>query len=143
MDYLDQAQEIFNCMRLLNKAPTIKEMNGISQGEMAMLAYLTFEHNGATAGELTETFEVGSSRTAAILNTLEKKGYAIRKPDPKDGRRVLVFVTETGKAETKVRHMEAMQHMADFLKLLGPEDAETLLRIIKNAAHNASQKGNI
>ena len=143
MNYLEQAEEVFNCMRLLNKAPTFKEMNGISQGEMAMLAYLTFAHDGATAGELTEKFEVGSSRTAAILNTLEKKGFAIRKPDPKDGRRVQVYVTETGKVEAKARHMEAMQHMAEFLKLLGPEDAKTLLRIIKNAAHNVAQNRNV
>lgn len=133
MDYLKKAEEMFAYMRQINKVPMFKEISGVSQGEMAALAFLTFEHDGATAGELTEAFGVGSSRTAALLNTLTRKGFAKRVQDPEDGRRVLVYVTEAGRREAEKTHFQVTSHMAEFLSLLGPEDAETFIRIIKNA----------
>ena len=140
MDYLEKAKEMFEYMRQINQVPEFKEMNGVSQGEMAVLAYLTFEHEGATAGELSTAFGVGTSRTAAILNTLTKKKLAERVADPKDGRRVLVYATDVGKQEVREMHESAMSHMAGFLSVLGPEDTETFLRIMKNAVIRSKKK---
>lgn len=140
MDYLKKAEELFVYMRQISKVPAFKELNGVSQGEVATMLYLTFEHDGATAGELAEVFDVGTSRIAAILNTLTKKGFAKRSKDSKDGRRVLVYITEEGRKEAYSRHHEGNVHLAEFLEKLGEEDAETFVRIIKNAVKRNAAK---
>ena len=84
-------------MKILRKNAALQCLNDMSQGEMAVLCYLLFSHNGASAGELTGEFQVRSSRTAAILNSLERKGYAVRSSDPEDRRKVRVYITEKGK----------------------------------------------
>ena len=134
MDYMKYAREIFPCMQKLFKYSAMKDLSDISQGEMAVLSYLTFHHNGASAGELSEAFGVCTSRTAAVLNTLEKKGYANRKPDKHDRRRVLVYVTEMGREEATQKHKEAITHMASLLRLMGKADAETFTEMIEKAA---------
>ena len=84
-------------------------------------------------GKLTSAFDIRSSRTAAILNTLEKKGYARRLQNPRDKRQVLVYITEPGKQEVKGRYEDVISRMAEFLELLGPEDSEEFIRIVRDA----------
>lgn len=139
MNYIKSAEEVFDYLRQMQKVPVIRELNGISQGEMAVLAYLSSEHDGAAAGELTAAFGVGTSRTAAILNALTKKGLAKRETDPEDGRRVLVYLTDEGRQEAEEKKREAITHMAEFLELLGPEDSVTFLRIVKTAIDKAGR----
>ena len=97
MNYRESAEELMESMKVLRKNTALQCLSDMSQGEMAVLCYLLFSHNGASAGELTAEFKVRSSRTAAILNGLERKGYAVRSSDPEDKRRVRVYITEKGK----------------------------------------------
>lgn len=140
MDYLKKAEEMFEYMRQVNQVPSLKELSGITQGEMATLGYLNFEHDGVSAGDLSAILGVGSSRIAAILNALTKKGFAARRPDPNDGRRVLVYITETGRKEALKKHTEALSNLAEFLRLMSPEDAETFMDIIKRTVVAAKKK---
>lgn len=131
MDYKKSAEDIFKNMAKLSKHVAIKNMSDISKGEMAILGYLHFGHDGATAGELSDVSCVVSSRIAAVLNALEKKGYAVRKPDPQDKRRVLVHITEAGHKEVIQRYKEGIEAIADSLLTLGEEDTLALQRILK------------
>lgn len=133
MDYTESAKDFLGYMRQLYKLAMFKDLNDLSQGEMALLGYLAFCRDGATAGELTAAFEIGTSRTAAILNTLEKKQFAKRIVDDNDRRKVLVYITEQGRQEIKKKHEESVVHVADFLSLLGPDDAKEYMRIIRDA----------
>ncbi len=134
MEYEKYAQEILPYMKMLLKVTTFKEITDISQGEMAVLCYLSFYHNGAAAGELTEKFSVGTSRTAAVLNNLEKKRMVERKPDIADRRKVLVYVTETGRKIAQEKHAETIAHIADLLRAMGDEDAKQFIRIMAKIA---------
>lgn len=134
MDYRKGAETLFEYMQRTLKLDMFKNLNDISQGEMAVLGYLSFQHDGATAGELSAAFEVGTSRTAAILNTLEKKEFARRAHDKLDKRRVLVFISNKGKAEVCRKRAAAIDCMMDFLEKLGDEDAAEAIRIVKKAA---------
>lgn len=131
MDYKKSAEDIFKNMAKLSKHVAIKNMNDISKGEMAILGYLHFEHDGATPGELSEVSCVVSSRIAAVLNALEKKEYAIRRPDPQDKRRVLVHITQAGHAEVIKRYQKGIDEIAASLLILGEEDTLALQRILK------------
>lgn len=134
MDYVRSAEDLITYMKRIYKTSAVKDLDSISRGEMAVLEYLSNHHDGAAAGELSEVFCVGSSRIAAVLNTLEKKGFAERRTDPGDGRRVLVFITDAGRVEADRRHAETVEHISQFLRTLGDEDSAALFRIVRKAA---------
>ncbi len=140
MDRMKSAESVFGCMKCLHKFSVIKDLNDLSQGEMAVLEYLSFDRAGASAGELTDAFGVGTSRTAAILNTLERKGLAVRRPDARDGRKVLVYITDAGRREAEEKRLLAIEHMAEFLDLLGEADTWEFMRIVRKAAERQAQK---
>lgn len=131
MNYEDYAKELFACFHKFHKYTALRNINDSFRGEMAVLTYLSDGHDGATAGELTRIFQIGSSRIAAILNTLEKKNLARRMPDPKDKRKVCVCITDTGRNLTLKKKQEALGYMTDFLSSIGEEDTATFLRIIQ------------
>ena len=133
MDYRNRAEYFLYYMRQLNRTAMIRGLTSLASGEQAVLYYLAFQHDGASPGELTSAFDIRSSRTAAILNTLEKKGYARRLQNPRDKRQVLVYITEPGKQEVKGRYEDVISRMAEFLELLGPEDSEEFIRIVRDA----------
>ena len=51
-----------------------------------------------TAGELSSRLSMATSRVAAVLGSLEKKGLLERENDAVDRRRVLVSLTQAGEA---------------------------------------------
>ena len=80
--------------RLLDEHPREARENRFSAslcGEMAVMRLL---HNGTkkkmTAGELSSRLSMTTSRVAAVLGSLEKKGLLERENDAVDRRRVLV-----------------------------------------------------
>ena len=75
MNYQERAKDFLYYMKKLNQMPAIRNLSDLSSGEQAVLHYLSLQDNSISAGELTNTFRIRSSRTAAILNALEKKGY--------------------------------------------------------------------
>ena len=133
MDYRNRAEYFLHYMMQLNRTAMVRDLTSLASGEQAVLYYLAFQHDGASAGELTSAFDIRSSRTAAILNALEKKGHARRCQNPSDRRQVLVYLTDEGKDEVKSRYQDAVGRMAEFLELLGPEDSEEFIRIVRDA----------
>ncbi|HIU03470.1 MAG TPA: MarR family transcriptional regulator [Candidatus Onthocola gallistercoris] len=140
MDYRQNAEDFLDYMNQFYKIDLIRELNVLSSGEVAVLGYLSLRNNGVNAGDITSSFHIGTSRTAAILKALEKKGLARRMADPQDGRCILVYITKEGQAFLDRKRQDAIGHMADFLELLGPEDAKDYMRIIKSALEKKRQK---
>ena len=88
--------------RLLDEHPREARENRFSAslcGEMAVMRLL---HNGTkkkmTAGELSSRLSMTTSRVAAVLGSLEKKGLLERENDAVDRRCVLVSLTQAGEA---------------------------------------------
>lgn len=140
MDYRNRAEYFLHYMRRLNQTAMIRGLTSLASGEQAVLYYLAFQHDGASAGELTSAFGIRSSRTAAILNTLEKKGHAVRLRNPRDKRQVLVCITDSGRQQVQKRRQEVVSRMAEFLELLGPEDSEEFIRIVRDAVLRNSEE---
>lgn len=143
MDYNKCAKEVFGDMRTLGKHVAIKKMQNVSNGEMAILAYLLLEHDGASAGELSSVSCVVSSRIAAVLNSLEKKGFARRESDPSDRRKVLVYITEDGKSAVLQEYNNVIVCVERALRVLGQEDTVALQRILKKLIEKEEKSENI
>ena len=84
-----------------------------------------------TAGELSRALEIGSGGVANVLNALESKGLIQRTQSPLDRRKVIVSLSDEGRAVIEKHKAEALDVTALLLSRLGKEDTEQLLRIFK------------
>lgn len=141
MDTEQLARRVFTHLQALHRSELIRSCRELGSGELAVLSYLCYEHDGVPAGELREAFGVGSSRITAVLHGLEKKGLARRQSDLADGRRVLVCLSPEGRALVEARHRETLGDTRRFLESLDQADAAALLRILQKAAEQTAAGG--
>lgn len=114
--------------RLLDEHPRAARDNRFSAimcGEMAVMRLL---HSGSkqkmTAGELSSRLGMTTSRVAAVLGSLEKKGLLERENDEVDRRRVLVSLTQAGDALCEKRRQHFMKKISMLLSMLGDDAPE-------------------
>lgn len=133
MDYQDYAKELIYCMGANEKTGKIVQYNisEITRGELAVLLYLIDEKNGANAGEISHRIDVNTSRVAAILNSLSRKGYIKRVSDSEDKRKIRVYITDKGNSFAKERRDEIIWHISEMLNMLGEKDAKEYVRLCK------------
>lgn len=132
MDYFETlAEEMMRSMDQRIKSPPQEEISASLRGEMAVLRLLRREEKPLPAGEISRMLSMTTSRIAAVLGSLEKKGMILRKADEADKRRVLVTLTDKGDAFCLKRRQEVINHMAEMLENLGEEDAAHFVRIMK------------
>ncbi len=124
------ARELFAAMDR-RKCPPHEDMSVTMRGEMAVLRLLSDEENALSAGSISQTLHMTTSRIAAVLGSLQKKELIIRTTDDTDRRRVLVTLTDKGKALCQRRKAHALADMAQFLAQLGEEDAALFVRLMK------------
>lgn len=115
-------------VRLLDEYPREARDNRFSstlRGEMAVMRLL---HSGSkqkmTAGELSSRLGMTTSRVAAVLGSLEKKGLLERENDEVDRRRVLVSLTQAGDALCEKRRQHFMKKISMLLSMLGDDAPE-------------------
>ena len=125
------AQEMMSALDQTIKSPPQEEISAAMRGEMAVLRLLGREAKPLPAGEISRALSMTTSRIAAVLGSLEKKGMILRQADEADKRRVLVTPTGKGDAFCQKRRQEVMNHMIEMLQYLGEEDAAHFVRIMK------------
>lgn len=133
MDYEKYADEILSYIiaNVQNQQTIQNDIWEISRGELALLLYLLEENNGALPKEVSHRFDINTSRVAAILNSLCKKGYVTRVTDPKDKRKIHVYITDNGSKFALDRKRKILNHVKDMLMKLGEKDSAEYLRIVK------------
>lgn len=125
------ACELMQALDQHKKGPPHEEVSQTMRGEMAVLRLLMTQGEPMTAGELSRTLSMTTSRIAAVLGSLEKKGMLLRMADEADRRRVLAVLTKKGKAFCQARRDHAKRDITAMLTRLGEEDAVHFVRIIK------------
>ena len=71
----------------------VAELMGINRTDSRCLDILE-QHGRMSAGELARESHLSTGAVTAVIDRLERAGYAQRVPDPADRRRVLVELTE-------------------------------------------------
>lgn len=131
--YEEYAQEFFTLMVEMGPLmPPVAER--ITRGEMRMVMILDHEGRSLSAGELSMITGLCTGRTAAILISLEDKGYIQRTRDPKDRRIVMVSLSKKGRASVEAGKEDMTEKAAAFFEKLGADDTQDLLRIIRKAS---------
>jgi DNA-binding MarR family transcriptional regulator len=81
---------------------------------------------GITVSELAELARVRKQTMAQAVDQLERMGYVERRPNPRDRRSRLVFLTERGAAVKPVTHATAARVEEHWARLTSPEELEAL-----------------
>jgi Transcriptional regulators len=135
--YEEYVKELMKCM-IKNEKIINQNVTDIARGEMATLVYLIEEKDGAYASDISEQFQINTSRVAAILNSLSRKKYIQRVKDEKDQRKTHVYITESGRDYALNKKKEAHHQLMKILKELGEEDMKEYLRIMKRIVEISS-----
>ena len=106
------------------------EVSASMRGEMAVLRLLGESELPLTAGDLSRDLRMTTSRIAAVLNSLQKKGLIERGGDAQDRRRVLVRLTGEGSALCEHRKACVRRRLAAIFEQLGMEDTRAFVRIM-------------
>ena len=129
-EYEALARELMHSFDTRKKAPPHEEISAAMRGEMAVLRLLSKETAPMTAGDISRRLRMTTSRIAAVLGSLEKKGMILRKADSSDKRRVQVVLTDKGSAFCRRKKEQALNDLTHLLTQLGEEDARHFVRIM-------------
>ncbi|WP_410671742.1 MarR family winged helix-turn-helix transcriptional regulator [Amycolatopsis sp. cmx-4-68] len=75
---------------------------------------------------LTASEQVTQSAITQIVTKLERDGLVERRPDPSDGRAVLVHITEAGTAVVEGRRAERRARLAELAGRLTPAERASI-----------------
>ena len=82
--------------------------------------------DGITVSALADLARVRKQTMAQAVDQLERTGYAERRPNPRDRRSRLVFLTERGASVTPVTHAAAARVEERWAALISPPELEAL-----------------
>ena len=89
---------------------------------------------GVSVSELAQLAGVRKQTMAQAVDQLERTGYVERRPNPRDRRSRLVFLTERGASVPPVSHAAGARVEERWAELTSPEELEalraSLLRLI-------------
>jgi DNA-binding MarR family transcriptional regulator len=139
MDYRKLAEDFMQKMFLLSKARPQRKIHESMKGEAFVLHFLEHQGGCVQPSELSNSMGISTARIAAALNNLERKGMITRRIDTSDRRRILVDLTEAGKAQAEAQRQEILEHTACLLSMLGEEDAREYVRLTGRMADLASR----
>jgi DNA-binding MarR family transcriptional regulator len=107
--------------------------HGIGRGDYDVLASLRRAGDPAvlTPGELCSGLLLSSAGVTGRLDRLERSGLVRRRPNPHDGRGVLVELTAEGRRLVDQLVAEDMQRQAAWMAVLGAREREVLTRALR------------
>jgi DNA-binding MarR family transcriptional regulator len=110
-------------VRRLRQSPWTAELTMPEQSTLSRL-----ERGGpASASDLARAEQVTPQAVGPLVAGLEERGLVMRSPDPKDGRRVLLSVTEPGLEALRNKRSARVERMANVLaEDFSPTELETL-----------------
>lgn len=83
--------------RLARRMRTQRAVDSMSDGQFAVLAAL-WTHGTHTLGELADRERVSAPSMNRTVNGLQESGYITRSADENDGRKVVIALTDAGRA---------------------------------------------
>lgn len=111
------------------------------EGSMAIgFALLSIEREeGTPSTKISSRMGMEATSLTRTLKTLEEKGLIVRKPNPNDGRGVLIYLTEEGKLKRELSKQTVLkfnetvkQHIPEEKLLHFVEVAEVINELIQD-----------
>lgn len=109
--------------------------NGVVPGQFAQLLVL-YERGPMTQQELVAIVQIEQPTMAATLKRMERDGLITRRPDPQDGRRSLIELTEHARSLEPLLVAAAQEVNELALGGLGVEERRRLLAVLSRVIDN-------
>lgn len=113
--------------RLARRMRTQRAVDSMSDGQFAVLAGL-FVHGPHTLTELADRERVSSPAMNRTVNCLQDAGYISRSADQNDGRKVVIDLTEEGRAVVDETARRRDAWVEEALAEITPEEREILAK---------------
>ncbi|MFJ5271779.1 MarR family winged helix-turn-helix transcriptional regulator [Streptomyces sp. NPDC088358] len=111
--------------RMTRRLRQAHAVGDVSLSGVSVLARLAADGAGSP-GSLAELERVRPQAMASTLAALGERGLVGRAPDTADGRRIIVAITEEGRAMLAERRSESVQRLAAALDEFTERERETL-----------------
>jgi MarR family transcriptional regulator, lower aerobic nicotinate degradation pathway regulator len=89
---------------------------------------------GSAQRELVERSMIDASTMVAVIDELEERGLAERRPHPEDRRKRAVYLTPQGRRTLQRARTVAVQTAKDVFNPLDGEELETLTKLLRKLA---------
>ena len=114
---------------LLRRLRQVKAEGELTLPESSALARLD-SAGSTTAAALARLEQISPQSMGATLGALQARGMIERAPDPEDGRRVFLSVTEAGRHALRDRRNAAVEQLAQALATgFSPAELNQLMRV--------------
>ncbi len=102
---------------------------GVPVEQWRILSLLS-EKNGRSMSDLTQAALLNHPTLTKMIDRMISGALVYRRADPKDGRRVLIFISEHGRAVNERLNRLANQHQAELVEGYGDRQTEALRRLL-------------
>jgi DNA-binding MarR family transcriptional regulator len=96
-------------------------------------------HGPATAAQLAKLEQISPQSMGATLQALEGKELIQRAPDPGDGRRVILSLTDAGRETVHSKRAARTEQLTGALAALSPSERADLAAALPVLAHLARE----
>ena len=104
---------------------------GIPVEQWRILTLLS-EKNGRSMSDLTHAALLNHPTLTKMIDRMVSDALVYRRADRADGRRVLIFISEHGRAVNERLNRLANQHQAELVEDYGDRQVEALRRLLGN-----------
>ncbi|GAA1957450.1 MarR family transcriptional regulator [Microbacterium deminutum] len=111
--------------RFARRMRTQRAVDSMSDGQFAVLAGL-FVHGSHTLGELAERERVSAPSMNRTVNCLQESGFVRRSADESDGRKVVISLTDEGRAVVDETARRRDAWVEEALAELTPHERRTM-----------------
>jgi DNA-binding MarR family transcriptional regulator len=118
-------------VRMFIRLPSIQRLSFTTLSVLHTLARL----GPMRLTELTASEQVTQSAVTQIVTKLERDGLVERRPDPSDGRAVLVRITPAGAAIVDGRRDDRIAHLRRLVAGLGAPERAAIAHALPALAH--------
>lgn len=92
---------------------------------------LLAEDNGRPMGDLAQVALLNHPTLTKTIDRMVSQNLVYRRADPEDGRRVLIFISDRGRAVNERLNKLATLHQAGLVESCGDREAEELKRLLE------------
>lgn len=126
---------IFNLMRISNRLVRDFEVAVYNTSGLSWAAYqllYTLKSVGPMHPKsLARIAGVSTASISSLLNTMSKKDLVVRKPDPTDGRRQIVHLSDEGERLVHVLYLENHDREDAWSEALTSPEAEQMVALLQ------------
>jgi len=106
--------------------------------EQWRILQLLAEKNGRTMSELTQAALLNHPTLTKMIDRMVSDALVYRRPDPQDGRKVLIFISERGRALNERLNRLANLRQAEIIEGCGDRATEELKRLLSELIHRTA-----